>query len=143
MGRLTKTKVDEIVKLRKQNYTQKEAAEKLGIHVRTVRKYDPLREQKSGSSTTEQVKELEEDLRELVAGGFVHKNSEGRFRISFFGKRTLKKFQVLQKIAVLEFLKEEGPVKEEEVERFLDDIDDELFDQATAEVKRRWGFGRA
>ena len=43
MGRLTKKTIDEIVKLRKQGYTQKEAAERLRIHIRTVRKYDPLR----------------------------------------------------------------------------------------------------
>ena len=46
MGRLTKTKVDEIAKLRGKGYTQKETAEKLKVHLRTVRKYDPLREQK-------------------------------------------------------------------------------------------------
>ena len=69
MGRLTKTKVDEIVKLRKQDYTQKETAEKLGIHVRTVRKYDPLREQKPGSPTTEYVRECEENCMELIDKG--------------------------------------------------------------------------
>ena len=43
MGRLTKKKADQIANLRKQAYTQKEVAEKLGVHVRTVRKYDPIR----------------------------------------------------------------------------------------------------
>ena len=43
MGRLTKKKADQIANLRKQAYTQKEVAEKLGVHVRTVRKYDPTR----------------------------------------------------------------------------------------------------
>ena len=47
MGRLTKAKVDEIAKLRKQGYTQKETAEKANVHIRTVRKYDPLREKKA------------------------------------------------------------------------------------------------
>ena len=42
MGRLTKTKIDEIAKLRGKGYTQKETAEKLKVHLRTVRKYDPL-----------------------------------------------------------------------------------------------------
>lgn len=139
MGRLTKTKVDEIVKLRKQDYTQKETAEKLGIHVRTVRKYDPLREQKPGSPTTEYVRECEENCMELIDKGLLHKNSEGGLRISFLGKRALKRFRELQGTAILEFLEENGPAKEEEVERFLDDIDDELFDQAIAEVKKRWG----
>ena len=41
MGRLLKKKVDQIADLRKQGYTQKEVAQKLGVHVRTVRKYDP------------------------------------------------------------------------------------------------------
>ena len=44
MGRLTKTKVDQIARLRKQGYTQKETAEKVNVNLRTVRKYDPLRE---------------------------------------------------------------------------------------------------
>lgn len=43
MGRLTKKKADQIANLRKQGYIQKEVAEKLGVHVRTVRKYDPTR----------------------------------------------------------------------------------------------------
>ena len=43
MGRLTKKKADQIANLRKQGYTQKEVTEKLGVHVRTVRKYDPIR----------------------------------------------------------------------------------------------------
>ena len=41
MGRLYKAKVDSIRELLKQGYLQKEVAEKLGVHVRTVRKYDP------------------------------------------------------------------------------------------------------
>lgn len=41
MGRLLKKEVDEIAHLRKQGYAQKEVAQKLGVHVRTVRKYDP------------------------------------------------------------------------------------------------------
>jgi len=42
MGRLTKAKIDEIAKLREKGYTQKEVAQRAGVHVRTVRKYDPL-----------------------------------------------------------------------------------------------------
>jgi hypothetical protein len=44
MGRLSKAKTDEIAKMRKEGYTQKEIAEKLHVHPRTVRNYDPLRQ---------------------------------------------------------------------------------------------------
>ena len=47
MGRLTKAKIDEIEKLMKAGFTQKETAEKVGVHVRTVRKYDPQRQKKT------------------------------------------------------------------------------------------------
>ena len=43
MGRLRKSVVDKIVKLREENYTQAETAEKLHIHIKSVQKYDPLR----------------------------------------------------------------------------------------------------
>jgi len=43
MGRLTKAKIDLIVKLRKEGYTQQETSQKTGVHVRTVRKYDVTR----------------------------------------------------------------------------------------------------
>ena len=46
MGRLRKTKVDMIVKLRRQQYTQVETAEQVGVHLKTVQKYDPLRRPK-------------------------------------------------------------------------------------------------
>jgi len=46
MGRLTKAKIDEIGKLREKGYTQRETAEKVKVHLRTVRKYDPLHESK-------------------------------------------------------------------------------------------------
>ena len=45
MGRLTKATTDEIERLRKEGYTQKEVAERLKVHPRTVRKYDPLRQE--------------------------------------------------------------------------------------------------
>ena len=41
MGRLTKEQIDQIATLRNQGYCQKEIAEKLKVHLRTVRKYDP------------------------------------------------------------------------------------------------------
>jgi len=46
MGRLRKAKVDEIVRLRSEGYTQKETAEKAKVNLKTVRKYDPLKESK-------------------------------------------------------------------------------------------------
>jgi hypothetical protein len=68
MGRLTKAKIDEIGKLREQGYTQKETAEKVKVHLRTVRKYDPLRE-KPVRPSREQAKELEEAISKLAAKG--------------------------------------------------------------------------
>jgi len=43
MGRLSKAKIDRIQKLRKKGYLQKEIAGMLGINIKTVRTYDPLR----------------------------------------------------------------------------------------------------
>jgi len=140
MGRLTKAKMDEIRKLREQGYTQKETAEKVKVHLRTVRKYDPLREQRPISPTPDQVRELEEACSELVAEGLVHKESDGRFRISSLGKRVYVKLEELERKAMLEFMAEaDRPVREEEIHRYLDEISDELFDEALNEAKRRWG----
>lgn len=46
MGRLRKSVVDKIVRLRNQGYTQAETAEKTGVHLKTVQKHDPLRKSK-------------------------------------------------------------------------------------------------
>jgi hypothetical protein len=46
MGRLRKAKVDEIVRLRNEGYTQNETAEKAVVNLKTVRKYDPLKQPK-------------------------------------------------------------------------------------------------
>ena len=46
MGRLRKAKIDEIVRLRSEGYTQKETAEKAEVNLKTVRKYDPLKQPK-------------------------------------------------------------------------------------------------
>lgn len=46
MGRLRKSVVDRIVRLRNQRFTQAETAEKTGVHLKTVQKYDPLRKSK-------------------------------------------------------------------------------------------------
>ena len=138
MGRLTKAKIDEIAKLRQQGYTQREIVEKVKVHLRTVRKYDPLREQKSVRPTIEQVRELEEACNELAAKGLLHKESNGRFRISFLGRRVCEKLRKLQKKAILEFMAEaDRPVTEEEIGRYLDKICGELLDQALYEAKRR------
>jgi len=140
MGRLTKAKRDEIARLRGQNYTQKETAEKVGVHLRTVRKYDPLREQGPSRPTVDQLKENEEACSELAAEGLVRKESDGRFRITSLGKRTYKKLEELEEKAILEFMAEaDRPVSEEEIDRYLDEIGDELFDEALNEVKRRRG----
>ncbi len=50
MGRLQKSIVDKIVKLRKEGYTQSETAEKVGVHLKSVQKYDPLRRSASGGT---------------------------------------------------------------------------------------------
>jgi hypothetical protein len=65
MGRLTKSKIDQIVKLRGQDYTQKETAERVNVHLRTVRKYDPLRQSRSSEqhSVEDRLRTLEEALR--------------------------------------------------------------------------------
>ena len=64
MGRLIKAKIDEIAKLRKEEYTQKETAEKVGVHPRTVRKYDPLRQDRAEKRSVEnRLSVLEEAIR--------------------------------------------------------------------------------
>lgn len=65
MGRLTKLKIDRIVKLRNDDYTQKEIAEKEGLNIRTVRKYDPLRQgiPNNQQSVEDRVRTLEKALR--------------------------------------------------------------------------------
>lgn len=65
MGRLAKAQIDEIAKLRKEGYTQKEIAEKLHVHPRTVRKYDPSHEirQRGQRSTEDRIAALEEGVR--------------------------------------------------------------------------------
>ena len=140
MGRLTKAKIDEIARLRGENYTQKETAEKLEVHLRTVRKYDPLREQIPIRPTVDQPKDIEEICSELEDEGLVWKESDGRFRITSLGKRTYEKFKELEEKAILEFMVEaDRPVREEQIQRYLDEIDNELFDEALKEVKRRRG----
>lgn len=135
MGRLTKAKADEIEKLRKEGYTQKEVAEKVGVHLRTVRKYDPLREKPK--PTREQVKELEEAISELAAKGLLHEESDGRLRTTSWGKRVFIKLEELKEKAVFEFMAEaDRPVTAEEIDTYLEKIGDELLDQALNEATR-------
>ena len=146
MGRLGKAKVDEIGKLREEGYTQKETAEKVGVHLITVRKYDPLREQKPVSPTAEQDNEFQEACNGLVAMGLVQEEGNGQFKLSSLGRRTNRKFEKLQRESILEFMKElDRPVKEEEIEKHFDEVYDELFDEAFEETKRTmgWSSGKA
>jgi ribosomal protein S27AE len=69
MGRVRKSVVDKIVRLRKQGYTQVEAAEKAGVHLKTVQKHDPLRKSKkttiSPSIKGEPFTDLQSDIKTL------------------------------------------------------------------------------
>ena len=139
MGRLLKQKTDQIRKLREEGYTQKETAEKVGVHLRTVRKYDPFREQRPVKPTREQIKEIEEACIRLAAEGLAQKVGDGGFRITSLGKQTYEEYKELRKKAILEFMVEQDrPVREGEVQRYLDEIGDQLFDEAAREAKRRW-----
>ena len=65
MGRLSKKKVDEIKELLKQGYLDSEIAELVGVHPKTVAKYDPNRQKRSNkwASIEYRVNELEEVLK--------------------------------------------------------------------------------
>lgn len=69
MGRLRKSTVDMIVRLRRQGYTQTETAEKAKVHLKTVQKYDPLRKSSkvvsSKSAKRATIESLESDLKTL------------------------------------------------------------------------------
>ena len=65
MGRLTKAKIDMIVKLRKEGYTQQETAEKTGVHIRTVRKYDVTRT-RNGVDNKTAIKNAHQAMRVLI-----------------------------------------------------------------------------
>jgi len=73
MGRLTKKKIDQIAKLRGEGYTQIEVAEKTGVCLKTVRKYDPgsisgsAKEWRELQSLPDRVKRLEEIIKTLSA----------------------------------------------------------------------------
>lgn len=64
MGRLVKAKTDAIAKLRQEGYTQKEVAQRLHVHPRTVRKYDPLHQERlQERSVEDRLSTLEEAVR--------------------------------------------------------------------------------
>jgi predicted transcriptional regulator len=132
MGRLTKAKIDEITKLREQNYTQKEIAEKVGVNLRTVRKYDPLREQKLDTNNLK-LQEVEEAVNQAIDHGLVRKQSDGRASITSMGIEVMGKLEHLQDTAVLELLYTSGPLKEEKILAHLHNTTDELFDEALNE----------
>ncbi len=135
MGRLTKAKIDQIRKLRKDGYTQKETAEKVDVCLRTVRKYDPIREKPE--PTRERVKDLEQVISELIAKGLLHEESNGRLRASSLGKRVRAKLEELVEKAALKFMLEaDRPVTAEEIDAYLEEMGDELLDQALDEVTR-------
>lgn len=139
MGRLSKVKVDEIKKLRREGYTQEETAIKVGVHVRTVMKHDLLKEQKATKPLTKEDIQLEEALTDLVAKDLVYKNSNGEVRISFLGRKIYERYNELVTKAILEFMSEKNrPVHEDEIDGYLNGINAELFDQAFYEVKSRY-----
>lgn len=136
MGRLGKAKTDEITKLRQEGYTQKETAEKTGVHLRTVRKYDPLRVQKPIESTTERVNGFQETCDNLVAMGVFDESEKGLW-VTSFGKRVLVEFDRLTEEAILKFMVDTGrPVSIREVSTYIDLIKDGLFQRALNKARR-------
>jgi len=67
MGRLTKKKMDAIKKSRVDGYTQKETAERVGIDIKTVKKYDPLRRERQEARQERRVERLETICNSLAA----------------------------------------------------------------------------
>ena len=68
MGRLSKAKIDQIAKLRNEGLLQREVAEELRINIKTVGKYDPLKEETApdeGTSNDRRPGSLEERVRRL------------------------------------------------------------------------------
>jgi hypothetical protein len=62
MGRLRKAKIDMIGKMRQEGYTQAETAEKTGVHLKTVQKYDPLKRSGKAASPRKTGSVSKEDL---------------------------------------------------------------------------------
>lgn len=68
MGRLRKAKIDEIVRLRNDDYTQQETAERAEVNIKTVRKYDPLKKPKHVVTPLEERVRCLEDLVHYLTG---------------------------------------------------------------------------
>jgi len=112
-----------MAKLINQGFTQKEIVKKLGVDIRTVRRYD------------EQIKYLRGVCNEFAAKGLV-KESNGVLVITSLGKQTCEKLDELTDKAILEFIAKAGrPVSTKEVGRYLDEIGDELLAEALKEIK--------
>jgi len=133
MGRITKAKIDQIASLRKEGYTQGETADKVGVNLRTVRKYDPLRQQKKMEKIS--IGEIEEALTMLLAKGVVEEVEDGKYMITSLGKKAMRRFEELQEIAMLQYILDRGgPVKAKKLETFLENSSELLFQQAINEV---------
>ena len=65
MGRLFKARIDAIKELSKEGYLQREIAEKLGVHIRTVRKYAPTNRPTSSGSNL--LGSVPESVRDTIA----------------------------------------------------------------------------
>ena len=123
MTRISSKKRGEMAKLINQGFTQKEIAKKLSVAIRTVRRYD------------EQVKYFTGVLNEFATKGLL-KETNGKFVLTSLGKQTCETLEELTEKAVLEFMAKAGqPVSTKEVERHLDEIDDELLAEALKAVK--------
>ena len=148
MGRTSIAKQRKISQLRNQGFTQQEVAQKLGLDIRTVRGYDPLRQQKPMESTVKQIEdrdglfleEVEQACDKMAAEGLLHIDRDGRVSLSYLGKKQSEELERLKEKAVLNFLEDAGrPVSRTELEGYLDEISEQLWDQALDNVKRRRG----
>lgn len=66
MGRIRKAKIDMIIKLRKEGYTQAEVAEKVGVHLKTVQRYDPMRQDNKAKGTASLTQAFIENLQDQI-----------------------------------------------------------------------------
>ena len=102
-----------------------------------MRKYDSLRDKRVGSTAGQL--EFLEACRDLVAMGLAEE-SDGKFRISLLGKRVSTSLEELEDMFVLRFMMDaHRPVAEKEIDRYLNEIDDELFAQTLSDTRRRYG----
>ena len=68
MGRIPKSKIDQIQELLKRGYLHKEVAKEVGVNDRTVSKYDPNRKSRKdkGSSMKDEQEKMIELLRTML-----------------------------------------------------------------------------